>query len=36
MKFRSKDGYFIGVSLDEYGAYNFFGIYSPEQVLEVV
>ena len=30
-----KAGYFIGVSLEEFGAYNFFGIYSPEQVLEV-
>ena len=34
--FRSKDGYFIGVSLDESDEYNFFGILSPEQVLEVV
>lgn len=33
--FRSKDGYFIGVSLDEAGEYNFFGILSPEQVWEV-
>lgn len=33
--FHSKDGYFIGVSLDEYGANNFFGILSPEQVWEV-
>lgn len=33
--FRSKDGYFIGVSLDESDEYNFFGILSPEQVLEV-
>lgn len=33
--FCGKDGYFIGVSLEESGAYNFFGIYSPEQVLGV-
>lgn len=34
--FLGKAGYFIGVSLDESGEYNFFGIYSPEQVLEAV
>ena len=34
--FCGKAGYFIGVSLEESGEYNFFGIYSPEQVLEVV
>lgn len=28
-------GYFVGVSLDESGEYNFFGILSPEQVWEV-
>ena len=34
--FCGKAGYFIGVSLDESGAYNFFGIYSPAQVWEAV
>lgn len=29
--FCGKAGYFIGVSLEESGEYNFFGIYSPEQ-----
>lgn len=33
--FCGKAGYFIGVSLEESGEYNFFGIYSPEQVWEV-
>lgn len=31
-----KAGYFVGVSLEQSGEYNFFGILSPEQVWEVV
>ena len=33
--FCGKAGYFIGVSLEKSGEYNFFGILSPEQVWEV-